>query len=419
MPNQEPVTAAIKQFLAQNSSSLPTSYLVALSGGADSVALLHALSAHIPKEKLRAVYIDHQLQSASSEWADSNRELCRSLGVDFDVVSVDVQSSGNLEAEARSSRYDAFLNLLQEGEHLVTGHHQDDQAETLLLQLFRGAGPKGLSAMPECIEFGCGYHARPLLQVSKDDILRYCEQHQLAFVEDPTNKDLQHRRNFLRHKVFPLLQQEWPQLKSTLARASELQAGTQKIVETVAAEDFDTCYLEEPRGLSVDRVKQLPLERQSNLLRYWLQTLDQEMPSQKVLEQVRAQMLQAEQDMQPSINFSGGSIKRFQGSLVWVSLQPKTIAVNEMPWDGIKDLKLDHHVMISQHWLQENHPELVGESLLVTTRCGGEKFRKRNAEHTTSLKNYFQEHKIPSWQRDHVLLIVLNGEVRAIYNEHL
>ncbi|GAA0199250.1 tRNA lysidine(34) synthetase TilS [Kangiella japonica] len=431
MSKQEPVSVAISTFLAQfisqkNSSKASNAdhsqtFTIALSGGADSVALLHAISSQYPKDKLKAIYINHQLQAVSDEWADFCQSWCQELGVDFEVIAVEVdQKAASLENSARKARYQAFSKVIDSGQCLLTGHHQDDQAETLLLQLFRGAGPKGLSAMPYITSFAEGYHARPLLSVSKAEVLEYCKEHQLSFVDDPSNLDTQHRRNFVRHRVIPLLEQEWPQLTTTLSRVSQLQADTQVIVEERAQEDWEACYTE-GKGLSVEGLKKLSEVRQNSLIRYWFEKLGLGMPSVKVLEQLLSQMLEAETDAQPMIEFKQGSLRRHQDHLVWLSQHSSSNfkELEDTTWDGKKDLQVADGITITAEWLETHYPELIGENLVVSLRRGGERFRKKNARQSTSLKNYFQEQKFPAWQRDVLLLIKLNDEVRAVYAEHL
>ena len=436
MSKQEPVNVAISTFLAQffsqkNSSKAPNtdhcqSFTIALSGGADSVALLHAISSQYPKDKLKAIYINHQLQAVSDEWADFCQSWCQELDVDFEVIAVEVdQKSASLENSARKARYQAFSEVIDSGQCLLTGHHQDDQAETLLLQLFRGAGPKGLSAMPYITSFAEGYHARPLLSVSKTEVLEYCKEHQLSFVDDPSNLDTQHRRNFVRHRVIPLLEQEWPQLTATLSRVSKLQADSQAIVEERAQEDWEACYTE-GKGLSVVGLKTLSEVRQNSLVRYWFEKLGLGMPSVKVLEQLLSQMLEAETDAQPMIEFKQGTLRRYQDHLVWLPQHSSSnhCSINykeleDTTWDGKQDLQVADGITITAEWLKTHYPELMGESLVVSLRRGGERFRKKNSRQSTSLKNYLQEQKFPAWQRDQLLLIILNDEVRAVYSEHL
>ena len=436
MSKQEPVSVAISTFLAQffsqrSSSKAPStdhsqSFTIALSGGADSVALLHAISSQYPKDKLKAIYINHQLQAVSDEWADFCQSLCQELDVDFEVIAVELdQKAASLENSARKARYQAFSKIIDSEQCLLTGHHQDDQAETLLLQLFRGAGPKGLSAMPYITSFAEGYHARPLLSVSKVEVLEYCKEHQLSFVDDPSNLDTQHRRNFVRHRVIPLLEQEWPQLTATLSRVSQLQADTQAIVEERAQEDWESCYTE-GKGLSVEVLRKLSEVRQNSLIRYWFERLGLGMPSVRVLKQLLSQMLEAETDAQPMIEFKQGSIRRHQDHLVWLPQHSSSnhsssnhIKLQDTAWNGKKDLQVADGITITAEWLKTHYPELMGESLVVSLRRGGERFRKKNARQSTSLKNYLQEQKFPAWQRDQLLLIKLNDEVRAVYSEHL
>lgn len=431
MSNQEPVSVAISTFLAQFSSKKAPSktlstesdqtFIIALSGGADSVALLHAISLQYPKANLKAIYINHQLQTLSDEWADFCQSFCQKLAVDFEVISVDVDKSvASLENSARLARYQAFYNIIGSDQCLLTAHHRDDQAETLLLQLFRGAGPKGLSSMPYMTSFAQGTHARPLLSVTKSEVLEYCKKNQLSFVEDPSNLDTNHRRNFVRHRVLPLLEQEWPQLTATLSRVSRLQADTQAIVEERAQEDWKACYAE-GKGLSVKALKELSEVRQSSLIRYWFEVLGLDMPSSKVLQQVLSQMLESASDSQPLIQLNQGSLRRHQGYLVWVgqNISNEIKGIEDTAWEGKEDLKLTNEITIKAKWLKTNHPELVGENLVICLRRGGERFRKKNSSQSTSLKNYLQQEKFPTWHRGRLLLIKLDDEVRAVYSGHL
>ncbi|WP_223669601.1 tRNA lysidine(34) synthetase TilS [Kangiella shandongensis] len=420
MPNQEPAAAAITQFLAQFPPQKNSHFVVALSGGADSIALLHALSKQVDSEHILAVYINHQLQPESSEWAQFNRDICQRWGIPFKAIDVTVNAdAASLENEARRARYDALAQFITDQQLcLLTAHHKDDQVETLLLQLFRGAGPKGLSAMPLTIAFAEGVHARPFLALSKQDILNYCAAYGLAFVEDPSNEDTKHRRNFLRQKVIPLLEQEWPQLRETLYRVSELQADTQQVIEEQAQQDLAACY-EQGKGLSLEVLGALSPPRQHNVLRYWLSQLGLTMPSRKVLQQLTQQMLQSESDSQPAIEWQGGVFRRHTGFLLWDSGRQQALDFTPTTWEGQQDLRLSDKVLLPARWLQQRYPELVGRVLTVSLRQGGERFRKPNSTQTTSLKNYFQETGVPSWQRSNVVLISYQDEVRAIYTEHL
>lgn len=428
MSNVEPVSVAITQFLAplslspKNTSRNFKKFIIAFSGGADSLALLHELSQQLHTDQILAIYVDHQLQAQSSAWAEQNRLFCQKLNIQYQTVKVIINSDvASIENSARNARYEALAEFIEDQScYLLTGHHQDDQAETLLLQLFRGAGPKGLSAMPALTEFSNGFHARPMLSVSKQDIVDYCEKHQLDYIEDPSNQDSKHRRNFLRSDVLPLLETVWPTLKSTLSRASELQASTQQVVEERAEEDFRKSSNPDRDSLSIASLSTLSAARLDNALRYWFQWLKLTMPSQKLLKQLTEQMLNASDDAQPSLELEQGSFRRFDGCIYWVPQQVLDFTLKEaVEWNGEEDLIVTADMALEASWLQQHHPELMGNALTVTVRKGGERFRKHNSESTTSLKNYLQDTNIPVWQRDKVLLIVCDGEVRAVYTQHL
>ncbi|HRA38902.1 MAG TPA: tRNA lysidine(34) synthetase TilS, partial [Pseudomonadota bacterium] len=192
----------------------PGGLLLALSGGPDSSALLHALAAEplARARGLRALHVDHALHPASAEWARHAQATCTDAGIALQVVPVDVRARGTgLEAAAREARYAALRAAQREGELVLTAHHADDQAETLLWRLLRGAGPQGLAAMRPLRRFGRGWLARPWLALPRAAICAYLDRHAIAWIDDPANADPRHDRSFLRHAVLPLLQSRWPQ----------------------------------------------------------------------------------------------------------------------------------------------------------------------------------------------------------------
>lgn len=325
MSKLEPVSQAIDEFLALCISNSIHSVVVALSGGVDSLSLLHSLHQRIKKSShtmsLSAVYIDHQLQAGSDLWAEKNRQFCESLEVAFETVKVEVdKSTASLEKAARTARYQALSQFIAD-EHtcLVTGQHLNDQAETFLLQLLRGAGSKGLSAMPDWTDFAKGFIARPLLNIPRAILDSYCASHGLEPIEDPTNSDTDIRRNFVRHKVMPLIEVKWPQAVKTIAAASDIQAENQKLLNELAAIDFENCFDARRNALLLIPVKQLSPGRVRNLLRYWLDACGADMPSQAVLQQIQLQMLDAKEDASPVIELAKGSIRRYRNALYWVT----------------------------------------------------------------------------------------------------
>lgn len=420
MTKSEPVSQAIDEFLALCISKSIKTIVVALSGGVDSLSLLHALHStrtDDSKSSLSAVYIDHQLQTVSADWAKQNQHFCDSLEIPFRTVQIEVdKGSASLEGAARKARYQALSGFIQDSQTcLVTGQHLNDQAETFLLQLFRGAGSKGLASMPKVTQFAKGYLARPFLTVTREALEAYCTFHGLTAIEDPTNQDTEIRRNFVRHEVMPLIEQKWPQASKVIASASQIQAENQQLLNELAAIDFESCYEVRHNSLVLARVRQLSLQRVRNLLRYWLEACGAGMPSLAVLQQIQTQMLDAKEDANPVIEMGSGTIRRYRDDLYWVTEAGDDYSGLELIWSAQIDLMHNGQVLIPLEWLQQHYPNLVGQKLTVKGRQGGERIRFESGKSSVSLKNYFQEQGIPPWQRGQVLLLKQGSEVCAVY----
>ncbi|MBN1379425.1 MAG: tRNA lysidine(34) synthetase TilS, partial [Gammaproteobacteria bacterium] len=248
-------------------------YCLAFSGGLDSSVLLDVLCQSAAKNRLRAVHINHSLQIEAGDWARHCQQRCQKYSVPMQVITVDARAAAgeSPEAAARQARYRALQENLQADECLLTAQHQNDQAETVLLQLLRGAGPAGLAAMPELTRFAHGWLARPWLECSRDDIRQYAEQHSLPWVEDGSNAALDYDRNYLRARVMPVLLERWPGAGKTLARSANLQAQMSEILDQLGAEDVQHAQCpQNPGTLLVDRLAGLTTVRLRNALRTWL-----------------------------------------------------------------------------------------------------------------------------------------------------
>lgn len=255
------------------------SWCVALSGGLDSTVLLHLLanlSRQHPLPPLRAIHVHHGLQAAADAWPAHCQRLCDDLGIELQILYVTVAPGASLEQGARDARYAAFTEVLRSGEVLLTGQHREDQAETLLFRLLRGAGVRGLAGMPSQRELGQGVLLRPLLDVSRAVLEAYADTQQLVWVEDPSNGDTQYSRNYLRHAVFPLLRERWPHAAQNLARTAEHLSEAQGLLDELAAQDllqastpsgFDWLTL---ASLDLAVLRTLSPARQRNALQYWL-----------------------------------------------------------------------------------------------------------------------------------------------------
>jgi len=255
---------------------------IALSGGLDSTVLLHLL-ANLAKTEtlppLSAVHVHHGLQAAADAWPAHCQSICDSLGVPLRVMGVQVQPGASLERAARDARYQAFTEVIGAGQVMLTGQHREDQAETLLFRLLRGAGVRGLAAMPVQRRLASGYLVRPLLRVSRDELEAYARQYQLKWIEDPSNADLRFSRNYLRHRVLPALTERWPQAFSSLARTAEHLSEAQGLLDELAQMDLQAADQPSPfpwlnlPSLALAPLRELSDARQRNALRHWLTPL--------------------------------------------------------------------------------------------------------------------------------------------------
>ncbi|KRP60852.1 tRNA lysidine(34) synthetase TilS [Pseudomonas trivialis] len=255
---------------------------IAFSGGLDSTVLLHLLASLAKTQtlpSLYAVHVHHGLQAAADAWPDHCQLICDSLQVPLRVMRVQVQPGASLERAAREARYQAFSEVLGAGEVLLTGQHRDDQAETLLFRLLRGAGVRGLAAMPAHRPLARGYLVRPLLALSRVELEAYAAEHQLKWIEDPSNADPRFSRNYLRHGVLPTLTQRWPQAVASLARSAEHLSEAQGLLDELAQIDLQTADQPSPfawlplPSLALGPLQALSDARQRNALRHWLAPL--------------------------------------------------------------------------------------------------------------------------------------------------
>ncbi|RRW15935.1 tRNA lysidine(34) synthetase TilS [Stutzerimonas stutzeri] len=296
---------------------------MAFSGGLDSTVLLHALVRLAERRALppiRAIHVHHGLQVAADDWPAHCQQVCDRLGVALEVVRVQVVPGASLERAARDARYQAFAARLGEDELLLTGQHRDDQAETLLFRLLRGAGVRGLAAMPVARALASGQLVRPLLDVSRAELEGYARANGLAWVEDPSNKQPEYSRNFLRRQVLPLLQQRWPQVSSSLARTAAHMADAQQLLDELAQQDLavaqagiDFDWLNLP-SLALAPLRELTPARQRNALRHWLaaRTLapdENHWAGWECLRDARA-------DATPRWRLAGGELQR-SGERIW------------------------------------------------------------------------------------------------------
>lgn len=390
--------------------------MLALSGGADSVALLDILaqlraSLHF---SLSAVHVNHQISPNAADWAEFCARLCAGYNIPFQVVRVDLkrQPGESLEELARDARYRVFAE--QPADFIVLAQHLDDQAETLLLQLLRGAGAKGLSAMAELRIQDSGLRTgflRPLLDVPRRLILDYAALHRLQWVEDESNTDIAYDRNYLRHRVMPLLERRFPGYRETFARASRNLAESVQLMDDLARMDRAIAVVN--GNLRVDALRSLSGARARNLLRYWLAESGIPMPSAGRLENLLQQLCSARDDAQVRISLGDTVIRRYRGEVHLEKRTPAPQPELALTWAFQDELELPDsggRLLFERTTGQGlSLARLTAAPVTIRLRQGGERLRPDCLRPTRSLKNLLQEAGMPPWQRQRLPLL-FSGE---------
>ncbi|MFN2338825.1 MAG: tRNA lysidine(34) synthetase TilS [Gammaproteobacteria bacterium] len=407
------------QLLARlNSLATASACWVAFSGGVDSHALLHALASRraVLRMPLGAVHVNHGLHGHSPAWAEHCRRVCAELGVDFVLLAGDARpaTGESPEAAARNLRYGLLRDWLPVNALLLSAHHQDDQAETLLLQLLRGAGPKGLSAMPAAVPLGEGSLLRPLLDCGRDDLLAYARAQGLAWLEDPSNADTRLDRNFLRHHLLPELKTRWPATAAVLARSAGLCAEAAELQEQVARQDLADATGGRPGTLSVAVLQDLPEARRRNLLRHWLRTMGFSLPSRAVLGRILAEVLAARADAEPCVHWPGAEVRRYRDDLYALAPLAPPPAGAGRDWAPGEVLELAGGTLRADTATGQGLRLTPGTCLQVRFRQGGEQIRLPGRDHHHTLKQLFQERGIPPWERERLPLLYLGKELVVV-----
>lgn len=384
---------------------------VAYSGGLDSHVLLHALSALELECALHAVHVNHGLNPQADSWAEHCEKVCAELGVHFVGLQVDAmpKRGESPEAAARNARYRAITELLQPGDHLCTAHHQDDQAETLLLQLLRGAGPKGLAAMAETSPLGAAIQLRPLLNFAREELMTYAVTHGFAWVEDDSNYDTGFDRNFLRHKILPQLKQRWPSAAKTISRTSNICAEAACLLDQMALQDFKQVQGDSKDKLCIDALLKLDSQRQKNLVRYWIRLNGLPLPSEAKLRHVFADVIPAAEDKMPCVKWKGAEVRRYRGCLYAMPPQFEFDTQQIIRWkDSNQLLELPDGSRLK---LLNNLATLDSQEITVRFRQGGELCLPEGGQHHKTLKQLFQELEIAPWRRAYVPLLYVGEEL--------
>jgi tRNA(Ile)-lysidine synthase len=410
------------QLLSKNLQELSSSkkILIAYSGGLDSHVLLHLVSQLLSADyNIRAVHIHHGLQQQADAWVPHCQQICDGLNIPLHIehLKLAIKKGESLEEVARNARYAAFKKLLQKDELLLTAHHQNDQAETLLLQLFRGAGVQGLAAMPPITEFASGQLARPLLNESLQSLKDYAKKHQLDFIEDPSNKDNTFDRNFLRNEIIPQLRKRWPSVDKTISRSALIQAETKQLLDEVAEQDLKLVQVDAEQGadrLIISKLECLSLARQKLAIRHWISINGFNPPSEVKLKHIFIDVINASEDAQPLLEWAGVEVRRYQGCLYIMQPLAEHDSAQVIAWDEpnkplvIASLDIKIPTLV-------NSSDDYKEPITIRFRQGGEKITDSKRAISISLKNYLNEAGIPPWLRSRVPLIYAGNTLIKVH----
>jgi tRNA(Ile)-lysidine synthase len=416
------------------------SLCVALSGGVDSVALLAALATRERQQsgqkshqrsrgksgpRLSAIHVHHGLHPNADKWSEHCQRLTAQLGVPLTVVRVKVprERRASLEAAARDARYDAFARSLQPGTVLLTAHHQDDQLETVLLQLLRGAGIPGLAAMPEVTSFEPGMLARPLLTRSRAELEEWVRAKGFTWIDDDTNANEQFDRNYLRRTVLPLVRERWPGAAGAVSRTARHAAEAKRLLESLARADVERGSV--GAGLSAQWLRTLDADRRRNALRFWIGRARFTVPDTRRLDEIAGALLNARADANPSVQWDNSRIQRHADVLTIdrcsVEAEAAAGAVN---WDWYECPHIDLPAFggVLKIDRDRNGPldlDALPRQLTVRGRRGGESLRPQAGARTRKLKALLQEAHIPPEKRDRLPLVYADDKLVAVADRWL
>jgi tRNA(Ile)-lysidine synthase len=371
---------------------------------------------------LSVIHVDHGISANSAAWSAQCRQQCEALGVPLHEQRVVVDShKRGVEAAAREARYTAFAGLLGTGDTLLTAHHQDDQAETLLLQLLRGGGVRGLAAMPAYRPFAAGWLARPLLGFSREALQGYAEAQGLTWIEDPSNFDTTLERNFLRHDLLPLLEQRRGGVKALLARSASHFAESAELLDELAAQDRVAVEVEVEgaAALSIPLLQGLSTSRQRNLLRYWLRSIGMTVPDSRNLQRILDELLPAAVDAEPLVSWPGTELRRYRDGLYAMSpLPPVPDEWPLLPWDGEAVTELPGGMgrlcmtPVTGNGLRVGL--LASGKVTIGWRQGGEVLALPGRAGHHALKKLYQEAGLPPWERVRRPLLYIDGQLGQV-----
>jgi tRNA(Ile)-lysidine synthase len=393
---------------------------VALSGGLDSCVLLHALVALQLPVNLRALHVNHQISPNAMAWQQHCADLCERLNIPFSAVSVVVENSGRgIEDAARSARYQVFEQHLAQHDYLLTAHHADDQAETILLRLMRGTGPRGLAAMAQQRPLAAGILYRPLLSFTRSELEHYAQTHGISWVDDESNTNDGYDRNYLRNQVMPLLRERWPSFTHKWQQTADLCVLNEKLLDELVDEDLRQAGFKSElvgSSISLGYLEGLSAARRNNLIRGWLRGQGLSTPEQQHLDQIDQQIIAGRPDAEAQVTWGDVSVRVYRQRvyalpLVDLPSVPENPPAFATPLDLPSGFRLQFELCSAsaKPILKPGLPDLS-----VRFRSGGERCKPVGRAHSQTLKRLLQDYGVAPWLRESLPLIYSGEELIAV-----
>ena len=399
----------IDAFLESTQKYPSKRWVIALSGGLDSIVMLHLAASLLPYKKLHVLHINHHLQASAAAWSDFCRKETESLCLPF--TQIDVYPENSSEAAARDARYAAFARFLREDDVLLLAHHANDQAETVLFRLLRGSGLHGLSGMPVSRKLGDNDIVRPLLSVTRCELEAWAQEKQCNWIEDPSNQSVIYDRNFLRLKVLPVLKERWPSVVERICFTSRMLRDERQVLDQYLDAELETVAL----GASCINgtvLAELPAYKRKTLIRRWVYSHCGDTLNEAQLVQLDQDFFYSAADMSPEFNFKTVTLRRYRGNLYLCStLKVENPIVRQPLSEG--RIELPGGVLIVKRSNVGTHLLKTLEQVICVTRNDGMSCRPVGRRQK-SLKKLFQEAAIPSWQRKNWPVFMVDEEIVAI-----
>lgn len=394
------------------------------SGGVDSHALLHALFTLKKKNypwEVKVVHVNHQLHPKASQWVEFCQNCCQSYGFPLIVYTLDSSppKGASVEAFAREKRYEIFKSLIKEGDLFFTAHHKDDQAETFLLQLFRGAGIRGLSGIRQKVPLGQGTLVRPLLQISREAIEHYAKENHLTWIQDPSNTNDCYDRNYIRHHVLPVIKQRWPSVSTTIARTASHCLQSDIVLWNEARNQFFNAYDTHHDALNLTFFSMLTMQQIKDIIRYFFEYKGYKFPTAAHIDTIFQTVIGSKYDKNPELRIGNAIVRRNKNLLYlepFLSLDELSIKSYEKSFELKDSLKLPFGVGTLR--LRRNMgigldlPEQA--SCIVRFRRGGETIQLFSQKISKKVKKLLNEWNVPPWQRKLLPFVYYQNELVAI-----